>query len=319
MSVLLCVRTNSRAREVGARVTRLRAAAAAVGRGSRAAPGRRGRWRHQYSGGAGRHCPRTTPARPELAPLRPSGRPGAGSMRRAPEQGKHRAPAPLTPRQGAREAQAGPAAPEPRGPRAPGARRPARTPGSPATAAPGLGLGLGLACWARCASLWAQEDGAASGLARPSRKGARERTGDLPRPPAGGESPSLRTNPCAAALPGSRPRALASLAPCTSPAAPSSAPVRRRGPQASAGVRARAWAQASDAALRAHAVTRGLRHIGGWGAGKEMAASARPRRRQSKAGDGARRVAHGQAQGMKGSLSSSDTAAVSSCLPLPRP
>ena len=189
MSVLLCVRINSRAREVGARVTRLRAAAAAVGRGSRAAPGRRGRWRHQYSGGAGRHCPRTTPARPELAPLRPSGRPGAGSMRRAPEQGKHRAPAPLTPRQGAREAQAGPAAPEPRGPRAPGARRPARTPGSPATAAPGLGLGLGLACWARCASLWAQEDGAASGLASPSRKGARERTGDLPRPPAGGSHP----------------------------------------------------------------------------------------------------------------------------------
>uniref|UniRef100_M3XUV0 Uncharacterized protein n=1 Tax=Mustela putorius furo TaxID=9669 RepID=M3XUV0_MUSPF len=38
MSVLLCVRTNSRAREVGAGVTRLRAAAAAVGRGSRAGP-----------------------------------------------------------------------------------------------------------------------------------------------------------------------------------------------------------------------------------------------------------------------------------------
>lgn len=38
------------------------------GGGSRAATGRRGRLRHQHSGGAGGRCPRATPARPERAP-----------------------------------------------------------------------------------------------------------------------------------------------------------------------------------------------------------------------------------------------------------
>lgn len=106
--------------------------------------------------------------------------------------------------------------------------------------------------------------------------------------------------------------------PLLAPSAPSSAPrahARTRGPD---GARPSPSVGASHAALRATwspegdstlgvEGAQGWRHRQGPGAGHQ------------RLGMAARRVAHGQAQGMKGSLSSGDTGAVSSGLPLPRP
>lgn len=135
-------------------------------------------------------------------------------------------------------------------------------------------------------------------------------------------SPSLRTTPWAAALPGSGPGARrgeaggASLGPLREPrAAPSSArwlccaQARAAGGPGLADVGAWARAGARVAALRAHPVTRGQRHLG-WG----LEGAKRWRRRRGpgagnqRLGMAARRVAPGQARGMKGSLSSGDTA-----------
>lgn len=107
---------------------------------------------------------------------------------------------------------------------------------------------------------------------------------------------------------------------CQPPAPPSSAP------GAHALTRPRGWPRSGLSQVRAPPTpncgppghpramahwgmegAQGCRHQRGPGAGHQ-----RP-------GMAARRVAHGQAQGMKGSLSSGDTEAVSSGLPLPRP
>ncbi|XP_060149484.1 bcl-2-binding component 3, isoforms 3/4-like [Globicephala melas] len=188
--------------------------------------------RPRHCGGAGGRCPRTTPARPERAPLRPSRR-REGSAVRAPEQGKHpwgtlsprpRAPAGFPPLWAGETTGGRRPAPPPRPgvPRAPGARRRSLGPRRPATAAPGLGLAPG-------------PSGAHSGPGRPH--GAQESTGDLPRPPMAGVT--LPPNHSVGrALPGSRPGARrrragdASRAPSESPPPPPQAvPVRRRGPE----------------------------------------------------------------------------------------
>lgn len=295
MSVLFCATQTAERWEVGAGVTRLRAAAAAVGPGSWAAPGRRGR-RPRHCGGAGGRCPRTTPARPERAPLRPSRR-SEGSAVRAPEQGKHpwgtlsprpRAPAGFPPLWAGETTGGRRPAPPPRPgvPRAPGARRRSLGPRRPATAAPGLGLAPG-------------PSGAHSGPGRPH--GAQESTGDLPRPPMAGVT--LPPNHSVGrALPGSRPGARrrragdASRAPSERPPPPPQAvPVRRRGPEEARPFSLGGAGSGPDLGRcparppghpRAMAYCGGGQGGGGRGGGQEMAASARPRRRQSKAGDG---------------------------------
>lgn len=226
------------------------------------------------------HDPGLPGARP--AATSTSGRPGAGSQ--------------VSSAAGAAHPWAG------RAHRRPGSLPRPDAPRGPRGAPPPPGPGLLRA--APRAGLRAAAPPSARGPARAARGGR----GGSPYPPS--VPPSLRPAGWAAALPGPvpRPRPWDPRAPVP-PLGRSCAQARAAGGRAAAGRGARTWA--SEAALR------GPR--GPPGAGREVAASARPGRRQSKAGDGARRVAHGQAQGMKGSLSSSDTAAASSGLPLPRP
>ena len=275
-----------------------------------------GGWRPRHRGGAGGRCPRTTPARPERAPLRPSRR-SEGSAGRAPEQGKHpwgtlsprpRAPAGSPPLRADEPTGGRRPAPPPRPgvPRAPGARRRSLGPRRPAAAAPGLGLAPG-------------PSGAHSGPGRPD--GAQESIGDLPRPPMVGVT--LPPNhPVGRALPGSRPGARrrragdASRAPSESPPPPPQAvPLRRRGPEEARPFRLGGRGLRPGPGSLPCRATRSPEGDGilRGGAGGVEGAKRWRRRRGPGAGNqslgmAARRVAPGQARGMKGSLSSSDTA-----------
>lgn len=188
MSVLFCARQTAERGEVGAGVTRLRAAAAAVGRagvpggppGVAAGGGGGGGSLGRHSGGAGGRCPRATPTRPERAPGDPRGGARGTSAVRAPEQGKHCAGT-LGPRARAFR-RAGPASqtegrgpappPWPGVPCAPEARRRRRSlgPRRPASLAPD---------WS-----WARPEGPAGLTASPGgQTEPRKPAGDLPGPP----------------------------------------------------------------------------------------------------------------------------------------
>lgn len=280
MSVLFCARQTAERGEVGAGVTRLRAAAAAVGRagvpggppGVAAGGGGGGLGRH--SGGAGGRCPRATPARPERAPGDPrggargarSGHPSKVSTARGPSALERALSAALGRR--AKTEGRGPAPP-------PGLVFPVRQRPDAAAGAwdPGdqpawLPTGPGPGRRARRGSPRAQE-------ARQSPESPRV---TFPGRPRRG-SPSLRTTWCAAALPGSRPGAGrrraggASRGLSASPAAaPSSAPSAQAQAQAGggpvpAGLGARARVRAWVAALPGHQVTRGRWHSGDRGGG----------------------------------------------------
>lgn len=273
MSVLFCVRQTAERGEVGAGVTRLRAAAAAVGRGSRAGPResrpaatsacrRRGRPLSSHDPGPSRARPAPTlgaPARARGARGARSGRPSKVSSARGvwgePSSLDSAPPAGPAPRW-AGEPTGGPS----RGPRGdPPPRRPAWAwawearwstgdlPGPPSagvTLPPNHAVGSGLTRVRAGRSAW---------------RSRRRVLGAPPRTPRRPLERSLAVLCAGAGRRGPRPRRRGGVG---SGRSPGRCPARPPGhPRAAAlGV--------------------------GVGGGKEMAASARPRRRQSKAGDG---------------------------------
>lgn len=322
MSVLLCVRTNGLAREVGDGVTRFglqllprgggpgqppgaRAAAAAASAFRRAArvPGVLAR-----PGPFPERAPRR--AR-EWVPAPQPGKPlGSGAQATPPRSTRARASSP--------RALGRPRCARARPTRAPRPHAPVGTPGSPATAVPGRGL-----AWAGFASLGAQEDGAPLGLAGPPWS-PQESTGDLPRRPVAGMSlpPNQLVGSGLTKVLAGR-WALAGQAARPGPSGspqlpPGSAPRARARPcdpwgQASA-QRGGAWML--PRAPRGHPRT-AMAHWGVLGAhGKGVVREARARAIKGQRWRGC--GAHGQARGMKESLSPGDTGAVSASLPLPR-
>lgn len=267
------------------------------------------------------------PGRPERAPLRPSGAPrrarerGPCPSQVSPSGAGAQATSPLSTAAHARfpPRRAGPAAPGPVVPARLGPTPQWGPPGAPpprrlVRARPGPGL----------LPSGPRRTGPDSGWLAFS--GAQESTHDLPRPPVAGVTlpPNQLAGSGLTKVLAERSAAMAGQAVRPGPSGSPQRPLERascaRAGRRTRGGQASAKRGVLGCCPACHSVTQGRRwHVEGAQRAQGLACRRGPGAGHQRPGMAAGRVAHGQAQGMKESLSSGDTVAVSSGLPLPRP